>query len=204
MLVLAGPALVSGGDSPKTIYQIETVAGSADLGDGGSALLAEFGAIQGLVVDRFGTVYISDTDHHRIRAVIGGIVTTVAGTGTPGFSGDGGPGTQAQLNFPYGLAVDRTGALYVADLGNNRVRRIGLDGVITTVAGNGQSGSASDGTAADASLASPRNLVLDGEGNLYISEFEGHRVRRVSSDGRISTVAGTGGMGFSGDGGPAT
>jgi len=133
-----------------------------------------------------------------------GVITTLAGTGAAGFSGDGGPATAAQLNLPYGLAADLAGYVYVADLGNDRVRRIGPDGVITTVAGNGNRGSSGDGGAAtSAQLLTPRNVAVDAAGNLYFSEFEGHRVRKVTPDGRISTVAGTGVAGFRGDGGSA-
>ena len=121
-----------------------------------------------------------------------------------GFTGDGGPAAAAQLNLPYGLAADLAGYLYVADYGNDRVRRIGPDGVIVTVAGNGNQGSTGDGGAATgAQLLSPRNVVVDAVGNLYFSEFNGHRVRKVTPGGIISTVAGTGVAGFSGDGFPA-
>jgi uncharacterized protein (TIGR03437 family) len=121
-----------------------------------------------------------------------------------GYSGDAGPAAKARLNLPYGLAADGTGNLYVADLGNNRVRRIGPDGTITTVAGTGVKGSAGDGgPAMDAQLLTPRNLALDPAGNLYISEFEGQRVRKLGLDGTIRTAAGTGVAGFRGDGGNA-
>lgn len=187
---------------PKT-YRIETVAGSADMGDGGPALSAQIGNIQGVAVDAAGNLYLSDTDRHCVRKVdTQGIITTIAGTGTAGFSGDGGPASTAQLNFPYGLAAGPAGELYVADLGNNRVRRIGPDGGIATVAGRGSPGTVGEGgLAVEAALLTPRNVAVDAAGNLYISEFEGHRVRKVVPDGRITTVAGTGTRGFSGDGG---
>jgi uncharacterized protein (TIGR03437 family) len=187
-------------------YRVETMAGSANLGDGGPATAAQFGTIKGIALDPFGNLFISDTDHHRIRKVgPNGTVTTVAGTGTAGFSGDGGPAVAAQLNLPYGIASDLAGYLYIADLGNSRVRRVAPDGTISTVAGTGVPGSAGDGGAAvDAQLMSPRNVAVDSLGNLYISEFAGHRVRRVTPDGRISTAAGTGISGFNWDNGPAT
>jgi uncharacterized protein (TIGR03437 family) len=205
LLVLAWTPTVLGAADGPVAYRIETVAGSAGIGDGGPATMAQIGAIQGIAVDRFGNLYLSDTDHHRVRRVsAAGGIATIAGTGTPGFGGDGGPAAAAQLNLPYGLAVDPTGSVYIADLGNHRVRRIDPNGGIATVAGTGVKGSSGDGgLAAAAQLATPRNVVVDAAGNLYISEFEGHRIRRVSPDGRISTTAGTGLPGFLGDGGSA-
>jgi uncharacterized protein (TIGR03437 family) len=186
-------------------YNIQTIAGSSLSGDGGPATAAELGNIQGVATDRLGNVYLSDTDNHRVRKVAAnGIITTFAGTGTAGFSGDGGPATAAQLSLPYGLATDLSGNLYVADLGNNRVRRIAPDGTIATVAGGGAGAAATDGSAATSvPLLTPRNLATDAAGNLYISEFSGHRVRKVTTDGKIWTAAGTGIAGFWGDGGLA-
>ena len=203
ILLCTPPSHAAG--APRSQYSIETVAGSSLNGDGGPATAAQMGSVQGIALDGAGNLYLSDTDRNCVRKVDSkGIVTTVAGTGTPGFSGDGAAATAAQLNLPYGLAADSSGAVYVADLGNNRVRRIGPDGVISTVAGTGTAGSAGDGgPATGAQLMAPRNLVVDSFGNLYISEFEGHRVRKVSPDGRIVTVAGTGVAGFRGDGGAA-
>ena len=188
--------------APRIAYRIETIAGSGKMGDGGPAAGAQFGSLQGIAADRAGNIYLSDTDYHRIRRIsAAGVVSTFAGTGVAGYGGDGGPALSAQLNLPYGLAVDAAGYLYIADLGNQRVRRVSPEGTITTVAGNGQKGTkGDDGPAADAQLMSPRNLAVDAAGNLYIAEFEGHRVRRVTTGGRISTIAGTGVAGFSGDG----
>ncbi|HVN06955.1 MAG TPA: hypothetical protein VMT86_21200 [Bryobacteraceae bacterium] len=187
------------------VYQLTTVAGSDLVGDGGQATTAQLAQPEGLAVDSAGNLYIADAANHRVRKVTAdGTVSTLAGNGHPGFAGDGGPATSAQLNQPYDLALDSAGNLYIADFGNNRVRRIGADGNILTVAGNGQSGSAGDnGPATSAMLNGPRNVALDGAGNLYISEFNGHRVRRVSPGGIISTAAGIGIAGFNGDGGPA-
>jgi uncharacterized protein (TIGR03437 family) len=163
------------------------------------------GAIQGVAVDRLGNLYLSDSDHHRVRKIdTKGVITTIAGTGLAGFSGDGGPATAAQLDTPYGLAVDLAGAVYVADYDNNRVRRIGPDGVITTFAGSGGNRSSGDGGPATAAqLLAPRDVAVDAAGNLYISEFGANRVRKVTLNGNIQTAAGTGIAGYSGEGLPA-
>ena len=115
-----------------------------------------------------------------------GVIGTVAGNGHPGFSGDNGPASAAQLNQPYGLALDAAGNLYIADYGNQRVRKIGANGNITTVAGNGASGAYADGGPATAALLlGPHDLATDAAGNLYISELIGHRVRRVTPGGDV-------------------
>ena len=196
------PALAA---SPP-VYQLTTVAGSDLVGDGGYAVAAQVAQPEGIVVDPAGNLYIADAANHRVRKVTpAGAISTVAGNGHPGFSGDNGPASAAQLNQPYDVALDAAGKLYIADYGNQRVRAVGTDGNITTVAGNGPSGSNGDGGPATAALLlGPRNLATDTAGNLYISEFDGHRVRRVALDGTIGTVAGIGIAGFSGDGGPAT
>jgi uncharacterized protein (TIGR03437 family) len=210
LAVLAWMGLVNrpawAADSPQTGYRIETIAGSACMGDGGPATAAQIGAVQGVAADQLGNLYLSDTDNHRIRRVDAkGVITTIAGTGTAGFSGDGGPAAAAQLNLPYGLAADAAGNLYIADLGNNRVRRIAPDGTISTVAGNGYKASAGEGQiATQAPLLTPRNVAVDSIGNFYISEFQGHRVRRVSPDGAMYTLAGDGVAGLGGDNGPGT
>ena len=196
-------AFTAGATAPGVVYRIiDTLAGSSSIGDGGPAVSAQFGNIQGIAVDHSGVLYLSDTDRNLIRRIDAkGIVTTIAGTGVAGYGGDGGPATAAQINLPYGLAIDLAGNLYFADLGNNRVRRIAPDGSITTAAGTGVKGSLGDGgLAANAQLMTPRNVAVDAAGNLYISEFEGHRIRKVTADGKIATIAGVGIAGFRGDG----
>jgi trimeric autotransporter adhesin len=188
------------------VYQLTTVAGSDQVGDGGQAVAAQVEQPEGIVVDPVGNLYIADAANNRVRKVTpAGVISTVAGNGHQGFSGDNGPATAAQLNQPYGLALDAAGNLYIADYGNQRVRMIGTNGNITTVAGSGQNGAYADGGPATAALLlGPHDLATDPAGNLYISELLGHRVRRVAPGGTISTVAGTGIAGFGGDGGLAT
>lgn len=178
-----------------------------DVGDGGNALDAMLNAPRGLVADAEGNLYIADQNHHRVRRVDrGGVITTVAGTGEAGYSGDGGPATLARLNQPAYLALDAAGNLYVTDLGNNRIRRIDRSGVITTVAGSGERGVGGEGTPAlTTPLALPGRVAVDAAGNLYIPEQGANRVRRVAPDGTIATVAGRVSFRpFGGDGGPAT
>ncbi len=203
--ILFASAFGVGAQAPAVAYRIDTMAGSSFNGDGGPALAAQLGNIQGIAVDRLGNTYLSDTDHNLIRKIDAkGIITTLAGVGAAGFSGDGGPASAASVNLPYGVAADLAGNVYIADLGNQRVRRIAPDGTMSTFAGTGVKGSLGDGgLATNAQLMSPRNVAVDAANNLYISEFEGHRVRRVTPDGKISTIAGTGIAGFRGDGGLA-
>ncbi|MEU1631119.1 RICIN domain-containing protein [Streptomyces sp. NPDC020096] len=132
-------------------------------------------------------------------------ISTVAGTGTQNFGGDGGPATAAWLNSPFGVAVDSTGTLYICDYGNHRVRKITTDGKISTVAGTGAATFGGDGGPATAAqLYYPTGVAVDSTGTLYIADQHNHRVRKITTDGKISTVAGTGAATFGGDGGPAT
>ena len=175
-------------------------------GDGGPAAEAQLSSPYGLAVDGSGNLYVTDLSNNRIRRIdLEGVITTIGGTGERGFSGDGGPATEAQFNFPTGLAVDGSGNLYVADTGNTRIRRIDAEGVITTIAGTGEGGAGGDGgPATEAQLAFPFGLAVDGSGNLYVADTNNHRIRRVDAEGVITTIAGTGERGFGGDGGPAT
>ena len=205
MPVLAYFCLLAAATAAQTVpsYSIETVAGSNFAGDGGSALSALLSQPEGLLFDSLGRLYIADADDHRVRRVDNdGNIETVAGTGLAGFSGDGGPAVSAQLNQPYGVALDHSGNLYIADLGNSRVRMISPDGQITTIAGGG---SVTPGllpiSATSAQLNAPRNLAVDPANNLYISDFNAQSVYIVTPSGQLSVFAGTGQAGDSGDGG---
>ncbi|MGH9035838.1 MAG: hypothetical protein ACRD0O_08730 [Acidimicrobiia bacterium] len=190
--------------------RIDTVAGGGGAGyggDGGSARSAQFLDPRAVVADPAGGLYVADTFNHRIRWVdADGVVTTVLGTGVAGSAGDGGPGTQAQVNWPHSVALDPTRpGLLVADSANHRIRRLDLvTGTVTTVAGTGQAGFAGDGGAATAALLSdPKGVVAGPRGEVYIADSANDRVRVVDPSGIISTLAGSGTAGFSGDGGPA-
>ena len=186
---------------------ISTVAGGgSSLGDGGAATAAQLGAPRSVALDGAGNLYIADWFDHRIRKVdSSGNISTVAGTGTQGFSGDGAAATAAQLDSPWDVAVDGSGNLYIADRNNNRIRKVDSSGNISTVAGSGTGGFSGDGAAATAArLQNPQGVALDGAGNLYIADAGNNRIRKVDSSGNISTVAGTGTGGFGGDSGAAT
>jgi len=175
-------------------------------GDGGPATAASLWGPRGVAVDAAGNLYIADYDNHRIRKVTpAGTITTVAGTGQQGYSGDGGPATSASLYGPQGVALDAAGNLYIAEYNNHRIRKVTVAGTITTVAGNGQKGYSGDGgPATAASLYYPRAVAVDAAGNLYIADDRNNRIRKVTPAGTITTVAGNGQSGYSGDGGPAT
>ncbi len=184
---------------------IATVAGPGNFGgDGAAADAAWLRTPSGVAVDGSGNLYIADTDNHRIRKVdADGDISTVAGDGTAGFGGDGAAATAAQLNSPSGVAVDGSGNLYIADTDNHRIRKVDVDGDISTVAGDGTAGFSGDGGAATAAqLIFPSGVAVDGDGNLYIADTDNHRIRKVDTDGDISTVAGGGSS--LGDGGAAT
>jgi hypothetical protein len=159
-----------------------------------------------VALDAAGNIYISMQVSQIIRRIApDGIITAIAGTGATGFAGDGGPATQAQLRAPIGIAADSAGNVYFADQANNRIRKISVGGIITTVAGNGSQGFSGDGgPATSAAIDGPFGVAVDRAGVVYVTDSRNDRVRRVGLDGIITTIAGTGNPGFSGDGGPAT
>jgi trimeric autotransporter adhesin len=191
---------------------ISTVAGTGSYGssgDGGIATSAEFSSPDDIAIDASGNIYIADAGNNRIRMVTKstGIISTVAGTGSYGYSGDGGIATSAALNYPRGVAIDASGNIYIADTYNNRIRMVTKStGIISIVAGAGSSGYSGDGgLATSALLYNPRGVAIDASGNIYIADAGNNRIRMVTlSTGIISTVAGTGSSGYSGDGGLAT
>ncbi len=170
-------------------------------GDNGPATSAQLNNPRGVAVDAAGNLYIADQQNNRIRKVSNGVISTVAGNGTPDFGGDNGPATSAQLSFPDGVAVDSAGNLYIAD-GGVRIREVS-NGVITTVAGNGVHGYGGDNGPATSAQVVTTGVAVDSTGNLYIADLYNSRIRKVSK-GVITTVAGNGVYGYSGDNGPAT
>jgi sugar lactone lactonase YvrE len=191
----------------STAGTVTTVAGKGTRGfsgDGGPATSAELGFTGGVALDSAGNIYIADGGNNRIRKVsTSGIITTVAGKGTKGFSGDGGPATSAELGSPSGVAVDSTGNIYIDDENNDRIRRIDTSGIITTVAGGGSNGLAEGGPATSAELSDPVALAVDSGGNFYFADLNNGRIRKVSTAGIITTVAGNGDYGYNGDNIPA-
>ena len=193
----------------RTDGTIITVAGTGSggfSGDGGPATQAAINAPRGVVALSDGGFLIPDSSNHRVRRVsASGTITTVAGTGVQGFSGDGGPATSATLNTPFGVSPTADGGYLIDDVGNQRVRRVWPDGTITTVAGTGNAGFNGDGIpATSADLYNPHTVWATSNGGFLIADCSNDRVRAVAPDGTISTAVGTGTAGFSGDGGPAT
>ena len=175
-------------------------------GDGGPASSATLYLPTSVKFDRYWNLYITERGNNDVRKVTpSGIITTVAGNGAAGYSGDGGPATTAMLNAPYGLAFDAAGNMYIADAFNEAIRKVSTSGIITTIAGNGTAGFSGDsGPATAAELYSPDEIVFDTAGNLYFSDGDNNRIRKITPSGIITTIAGNGTSGSWGDGGPAT
>ena len=190
-------------DTSGIITSIAGTGSSGYSGDGGLATSATLYYPVGLSVDGKGDLFIADYKNHVIRKVdTAGIITTVAGTGSRGYSGDGGLATSATLYYPYKVAVDREGNLFIAEYGNNVIRKVDTAGIITTVVGTGSSGYSGDGgLATSATLSSPHGIAVDREGNLFIADYGNHVIRKIDTSGIITTIAGTGSDGYSGEGG---
>ena len=174
-------------------------------GDGGPAIEARIQNPCHLVVDSKGTLFIADTGNHRIRKVTtDGVITTIAGTGEEGYSGDGGPAIEARLAAPAAIAIDREGNLYIADFINHRIRRLSRDGIISSIAGTGEPEYNGDGRPAlECQIGEPCGVAVDQDGYVCIGDQVNNRVRVVTPSGVMHTVAGTGVEGYAGDGGPA-
>jgi sugar lactone lactonase YvrE len=188
---------------------ITTVAGVGRpfLGNNGPATQAGLGEVTGVAFDSAGNLFVSDLSHHVVVKITPtGTASIYAGTGEIGFSGEGGPATQAKLNFPYAIAVDSSNNLYIADLDNNLIRKVTLDGKITTFAGGGQDANNTpvEGAFRTNTFLTPNGLAVDSAGNIYTSDGNHNLIRKIRTDGTVVTVAGNGTNGFSGDGGLAT
>ena len=189
---------------------ITTVAGTGAWGYNGDSIQAteaELFIPDAVYADTTGNIYIADWSNHRIRKIIvaTGIITTIAGTGSPGNTGDGGQATNAKITSPAGLYIDKQQNIYIADADNNNIRKVTPGGIISTIAGNGTLGYSGDGgPATDATFSSPTKAILDNYGNIIIADNYNHAIRKVdAATGIITTIAGNGTPGYSGNGGPA-
>jgi uncharacterized protein (TIGR03437 family) len=202
LALVAVIAASSGIAQAQTISTIAGTGAAAYAGDGVFASQAPLNNPRGIAVDAQGNIYIADTLNHRIRRFsVGGVITTVAGNGTGGFAGDGGLAINASLNQPEDVWIDAAGNLYIADSSNHRVRRVSPSGIISTIAGIGSFGYNGDGIAAtSAQLNRPTGVVVDASGNVFIADSSNHRIRRVSTGGIITTIAGNGVQAYSGEG----
>ena len=206
----AAPTVAPTSSFPSAMV-ITTIAGTGtagSTGDGGSATSALLNAPFGIALDSNGdNVYIAEYGNQKIRMISSaGIITTIAGTGTAGSTGDGGPATSALLSSPRGVSVDSNGNVLIADTANNKIRKISTSGIITTIAGTGTAGSTGDGGRATSALLSvPFGIAVDTNGdNVYIADYGNQKIRMISTAGIITTIAGTGTAGSTGDGGRAT
>ena len=180
--------------------------GTTYAGDGGQSVTRGLNAPYGVAIDSQDRVYVADSGLHAVRRINSdGTITTIAGTGTAGSTGDGGAATTARLNTPVRLAFDTAGNLYIADSGNNKIRKVTPAGIISTVAGTGTAGNTGDGgQATSARLRTPYDVAFGPDGSMYIADRANHKIRRVAPNGIISTFAGTGTAGYNGDGITAT
>lgn len=187
---------------------VNTIAGNGIngfSGDGGQATDAELSYPNDIAFDAIGNLYIADVWNNNIRKINTlGIITTIAGNGGAGYSGDGGQATSAELNMPTGIAFDSFGNLYIVDSFNHVIRKVNTAGIIATIVGNGTSGYSGDGGQATAAATNANNIAFDNVGNLYICDQSANRIRLVNTSGIITTIVGSGTAGFSGDGGQAT
>jgi hypothetical protein len=191
--------------APGTITAVAGTGVAGFSGDGGPATSAQLNQPRAIAFDRSGNRYVVDTVNQRIRKIDpSGIITTIAGTGVAGYSGDGGPATAAEINWPHGAAIDSAGNLYISDSSNHRIRKIDRAGIITTVAGTGVLGFNGDGPGPSVELNQPKALFMDANDTLYFDDQDNNRVRRLDASGVVTTVAGDGVAGYGGDGGPAT
>ena len=202
LCVLAAPAQAAPGD----IFTFAGTGAAGFGGDGGPATSAALRQPTAVAWLGDGSVLVADYANHRIRRITpSGQITTVAGTGTAGYSGDGGPATSARLNWPLDVEPTSDGGFLIADLGNKRVRRVSPAGIITTVAGTGAAGTSGDGgPASSAPLDAPTGVSVTTDGGFLVADAATHRVRRVSPGGTITRVAGNGEPGGAGDGGYAS
>lgn len=189
--------------------RIETYVGNGwpgFTGEGDFRTEARVSFPEGMALDMTGDLVFADAHNHRVRRVSAdGTVHTIAGSGVSGYSGDGGPATDASLNRPSDVCITGDGSVVIADVGNDAVRRVRPDGIIETVAGSGTPGFSGDGGPADeATLNKPWGVACTAHGEIFIADSRNHRIRKVNTAGLISTIAGTGDAGFSGDGGPAS
>jgi hypothetical protein len=187
---------------------ITTVAGSGTAGfsgDGGPAILAQLSSPRDVEVDTKGNLFIIDQNNNRVRKVdVNGNISTIAGTGIAGYSGDGGPATNAQVYLPWSVAIDSKNNVYIGDGFNGRIRKIDTNGIISTFAGTGIGGYNGDGGPALSADLNPDGMDFDANDNLYFASWVNGVVRKIAVSGIITTFAGTGLPGYSGDGGPAT
>ena len=192
----------------NSIAQVSIIAGNGVAGfagDSSAATGAEIYGPAGIAIDGQGNKYFADQANNRVRKILPtGIILTIAGTGTAGYSGDSSLATSAKLNGPVGVAVDTAGNVYIVDKGNNRIRKVDNTGMITTIAGTGVAGFYGDnGPATAAKLSSPSGIAVDNKGNIYIADRTNIRVRKINSAGIITTFAGSGYYGYNGDNYPS-